>query len=427
MFENVNETRLENGVRVVSISVPHVESVALGMWVGVGSRHESRSMGGASHFLEHLMFKGTKSRSALDISRAIEGRGGYLNAFTQEESTCYYARVGYDHLDESLDVLGDMILNAKLDSDDVGKERNVILEEMMMYQDQPHHLVQEMLEKSIWPRHPLGRPVIGTVKSISEMSTDDLRQFKDTKYVPANTVVAIAGRMEHEHCVARVKDMMARRKQGALPRSKRYSNEPKSEHSSICAKDIEQTHLAMGIRVFGRLDRRRHALKLLNTVLGENMSSRLFQVVREKYGLAYSIHSGCQLYTDSGVLGISAGLDRNRFDKAMGLIFRELDRMRTRPVSVGELKRAKDYVIGQLRLGLESTSNRMMWIGENILIHGRVIDPDESIAALEKVTADQIQKLANTFFTKGRLSVAVVAPTADAPDQARLDQLVDAF
>ncbi len=427
MFENVRESKLKNGVRVVTSSVPHMQSVSLGVWIGVGSRHESKAMGGASHFLEHLMFKGTGKRSALDISQAIEGRGGYLNAFTQEESTCYYARVGYDHIWSALDVLIDMVLDPRLDAGDIDKERHVILEEMMMYRDQPHHLVHEMLESAVWPQHPLGRAVIGTEKSVGGMSRDDLCHFKETKYVPANTVIAFAGRVDHEACVARVSGHMESLERGVMPRSVRYTGGEKQTKAVLASKDIEQTHVALGFRVFGRLDKRRHALKLLNTVLGDNMSSRLFQIVRERHGLAYSIHSGCHLYADSGLLTISAGLDQRRTERALQLIMKELGRLRDQPISASELKRAKDYVVGQLRLGLESTSNQMMWIGENLLTHGRVIDPEETIRATQAVTAEGIQKVSRTFLKKGRLSISMVAPIESAPDVHDLSKVVDGF
>ncbi|MBT3193146.1 MAG: insulinase family protein [Verrucomicrobia bacterium] len=427
MFENVNETKLANGVRVVTSSVPHVQSVSLGIWVGVGSRHESKPMGGASHFLEHLMFKGSEKRSALDITRAIEGKGGYLNAFTQEESTCYYARVGYDHLRSTLEVLADMVLHPRLDPTDIDKERHVILEEMMMYRDQPHHLVHEMLEAAVWPQHPLGRAIIGTESSVGTMSPEDLRRFKETKYVPANTVVAFAGRVEHAACVEHVTELMASLERGPMPRSVRFTNDTTRTKAVLDAKEIEQTHVAMGFRVFGRLDKRRHALKLLNTILGENMSSRLFQVVRERHGLAYSIHSGCHLYADSGLLTISAGLDHARAEKAVALILKEVDRFRQRPVSGSELRRAKDYVIGQLQLGLESTSNQMMWIGENLLAHGRVMDPEEAISAMQAVGVEDVRKVANTFLRKSRLSIAMVAPNGSAPKTKLLTDFVDGF
>ena len=209
---------------------------------------------------------------------------------------------------------------------------------------------------------------------------------------------------------------------GSVPRSVRYTDTAKRERAVLATKEIEQTHVAMGIRVFGRLDKRRHALKLLNTVLGDNMSSRLFQVVRERHGLAYSIHSGCHLYADSGLLTVSAGLDSSRTERALKLIVKELDRLRTHPISASELKRAKDYVVGQLRLGLESSSNQMMWVGENLLAHGRVIDPEETMRATQAVAAADIQKVAQTFLKKGRLSIAMVAPV---DSNANADQLVD--
>jgi len=409
MFADVEETRLPNGVRVVTSALPHVASVSFGIWVGVGARHESGGMSGASHFIEHLLFKGTTERSALDITRAIEGRGGYLNAFTQEEATCYYARVASEHTWEALEVLVDMYLNSLFDKAEIDKERQVIIEEMMMYRDQPQHLVQELLGDILWPRHPLGRPIIGNEKTISRMTREDLLDFKEKKYVSANTVFAFAGKLNHAECVENVADLVGKRSRRPPPRFTRVTSEVKQIKAVLRNKSIEQAHLAMGIRVFGRLDKRRYALKVLNTILGENMSSRLFQIVREKYGLAYSVHSSCHLFSDTGTLTISAGLDREKHLKAQQLILRELGRFRDRPVGARELRRAKDYVIGQLVLSLESTSNQMMWLGDNLLSHGRFMSPEKAMKAISAVAPEDIQALANRFFRRSRLSVAVVS------------------
>ncbi len=413
MFTDVEMTTLDNGVRVISSPIDHVQSVSMGIWIGVGSRHETRAQGGASHFLEHLLFKGTPKRSALEISQAVEGQGGYLNAFTQEESTCYYARAGYDRLKPSFDVLADMVLHAKCTGDDVEKERQVILEEMLMYRDQPQSFVQELLQAAVWPRHPLGRSIIGCERSIGNMTAAAIRRYKSEKYTTPVIVAAFAGRLSHAQCVDLTALYFAGLKRGGRPRLSRVQDSHPQDGGRGEAREIEQTHLALGIRLFGRTDERRYVLRVLNTILGENMSSRLFQTVREKHGLAYSIHSGVQLHADTGMLQISAGLDRSRSAKALALILKELDRFRRHPVGTGELQRAKDYLVGQLRLGLESTSHQMMWIGDNILSYGRFVDPAETIRATQGVTSGQVRDLAGELFDKRRMSVAVVTPLKD--------------
>jgi predicted Zn-dependent peptidase len=410
MFADVELTSLKNGCRVVSSAMPHLQSVATGVWIGAGSRHETKALGGISHFLEHLLFKGTAKRSALAISQAIEGRGGYLNAFTQQESTCYYARAGFDRLKPTFDVLADMVRNAKCEKSDVEKERQVILEEMLMYRDQPHHYVQELLEQAVWPSHPLGRPVIGTEASVGRMTSADIHGYKDRKYVPSAMVIAFSGAIEHTRCVDLVSSWFADMDAGRKPGASRFNASVKQSAGIVMEREIEQAHLALGVRVFGRHHPHRYVLRVLNTILGENMSSRLFQVVREKHGLAYSIHSSTQLFDDTGMLQVAAGLDRRRLGKAFELILRELDRLRCRPVGNGELKRAKDYLIGQLRLGLESSSNQMMWIGDNILSYGRFIDPAETIAAIREVCASDIQSVAADCLQAERMRLAVITP-----------------
>lgn len=413
MFTNVQTTKLPNGIRVITSAIDHVQSVAMGIWIGVGSRHETKARGGASHYLEHLLFKGTPRRSALAISQAVEGRGGYLNAFTQEESTCYYARAGFDRMKPSFDVLADMVLNAKCSEEDVEKERQVILEEMLMYRDQPHQFVQELLQEAVWPGHPLGRPIIGCEQSVGGMTAADIRTYKTEMYLPSAMVAAFAGHLDHQQCVDWVAGYFADMEGGRRPKATRFRAAAPQERGKGVAREIEQTHLALGVRLFGRMDPQRHILRVLNTILGENMSSRLFQTVREKHGLAYSIQSGVQLHDDTGILQISAGLDRKRSAKALDLILKEMDRFRSIPVGAGELRRAKDYLLGQLRLGLENTSHQMMWIGDNILSYGRFVDPAETIESTQRVTPEDVRILAATIFDRHRMSVATVTPVKD--------------
>ena len=418
MTTDVQITTLKNGVRVATSTLPHVQSVSMGIWVGAGGRHESARLSGVSHFLEHLLFKGTPTRSPLDISQEIEGRGGSLNAFTQEESTCYYCRVPYDRMRDGLAVLGDMFLNSSLDPVEIDKERGVIIEELMMYRDQPQHESCEALNELFWHNHPAGRSVGGTPESVARLTREDIVGYRERHYIPARTVFAFAGLVEHDRCVDLVEALMGATVRRRAPRFRTVDERVAQHAHRIVARDIEQVHLAMGYRLFGRQDLRRYTLRILNAALGENMSSRLFQIVREKHGLAYSVNSSMHLMRETGALCITAGLDRQNLVKAVNLILREVERMQRRPVGAGELRRAKEYCIGQLRLGMESTGTHMMWLGEHLLTYGRVISSEESIDRLGAVTADDVLQLAEEIFSRDALSLSVVAPELTAKTEA---------
>ena len=405
-------TELRNGLRIATSRMPHVESVSMGVWVGVGSRYESRRLAGLSHFIEHLVFKGTRKRTARDISYAIEGRGGYFNAFTQEESTCYYARVATEHAWKVFDILADMYLHPRMASNDIDKERDVILEEIMMYRDRPHHIVEEMLADSLWSGHALGRSILGTPGTIQRVSRKEIMDFKSTKYVPGNSVIALAGNLDHDHCVREVQKRLGTVRSRPRPRFSHVSTKTSQRHVAAATRPVEQAHLAMGFRIFGRTDRRRYATKLISVLLGENMSSRLFQVIREKHGLAYSVHSSIQLFDDTGAFYIQAGLDRNSVGKALALVARELERLKEKPVGRQELQRAKDYSTGQIRINLESTSSQMMWIGENLTTYGEFTQPEVVIKRLNAVSAETIQRVATQIFKRRKMSVALVGPDA---------------
>jgi predicted Zn-dependent peptidase len=410
MMISSQNTILPNGLRVVTAVMPHVESVSIGVWVGAGGRCEPQKWSGISHFIEHLLFKGTRKRSARAISQAIEGRGGDINAFTQEESTCYYARVAVEHTWSALDVLLDMYLQPLFAVEDVRKERDVVIEEIMMYRDQPQQLVDEMLGEALWCNHALGRPLTGSPDTVMGLGRKDLVAYRARHYIPSNTVIAFAGKVDHESCVESVR---AHFPGGEKGRPRGFA--PIGRHVSqkaICLKekDSEQAHVAMGFRLFGRHDERRYVLKMLSVILGENMSSRLFQVVRERHGLAYAVHSGVHLFDDTGALMVSVGLERERLERAMRLINREIKRLKVSLVGSRELKRARDYAIGQLRLGLEGTTSQMMWVGEHFIAHGRLITPEESMAALSAVTAGDIRSLAQEIIKMDRLSVAMILP-----------------
>ena len=417
---DLHATRLKNGLRVATATMPALESVALGIWIGAGGRHERGEQAGISHFIEHLLFKGTTTRSARAISQAIEGRGGYLNAYTQEESTCYYAHIAAEHTGEALDLLADMFLHPRFAPTDIEKERGVIIEEIEMYRDQPQQHVQEMLNSILWPGHPLGRPLTGTPKTVSELKRDDFFAYKATRYAPAVTLIAFAGQVDHAPLVARVEKLL-----GGLrahrPTAPRAITACSPQHEvTVLGKDIEQAQLALGLRLFGRHDPRKYALKLLSTVLGENMSSRLFQVVRERHGLAYSIHTSVELFHDTGMLEISAGVEAAKLPRALHLIMAELSRLRHQPIGAAELRRAKDYIIGQMRIGLEGATHQMTWAADNLLNFDRFIQPDEVIAEVRRLSATDLRQLARDVLQPERLSLALIAPNAGTAEKKLL-------
>ena len=423
----VRETRLGNGIRVVTAPLPRVQSVAIGVWVGVGGRYESPKLSGISHFIEHLLFKGTEKRSARDISQAIEGRGGFCNAFTQEENTCYYVRVAYDHTWKALDILSDMYLHPRFDQSDIDREKGVIVEEIMMYRDQPEYVVQEMLSRILWKDHELGRPLVGTPESLRRLTRDHLLAFKKKKYIPENTVLIFAGRVTHDECVAHAAKLMQRLGAHREPAYKLVTPAVSQERLVLKSKEIEQTQLAMGFRIFGRFDKRRYALKVLNVILGENMSSRLFQVVREKHGLAYAVHSSIQLFADTGVLLIGAGLDRSRKEKALELILREICRLKRDPVSARELVRAKEYIVGHLRLALESPSGHMMWMGEHILDYRTCISPEDVIQKIMNVRVEHVLDVANAIFKDRQVSLSLLSSRLVPQDGECMQTLLQAL
>src|SRR3954468_19984650 len=305
-------TQLKNGLAVATAEMPHMASVSLGLWVGVGGRYEPAELNGVCHFIEHLLFKGTKRRSARQISQDVEGIGGYMNAFTSEEITCYHSKACHDRFGELLDVLTDMFLNSRFDPTDIKKERDVIKEELAMYLDQPQHQVQEILNETLWPDQPLGRPLTGTEKSLDYLTRQRLVEYQRENYITNRTLFTAAGRLDHQQVVNAIARVTARFPRGKSPAFVPVMGTQRQPKVRLVTKEPEQTQMAMGIHTCSRHDPRRFALRLLNTILGENMSSRLFQVVREDHGLAYSVCSSLSFYDDVGALVISAGLDTDK-------------------------------------------------------------------------------------------------------------------
>jgi predicted Zn-dependent peptidase len=302
-------TILENGVRIATREMPEMKSVSVGVWIAVGGRHEPEEFCGISHFLEHLLFKGTAKRSSRDITEEVEGLGGFVNAFTTEDHTCIYAKAASQHLPTLANVLSDMYVNSLFAEQEIDRERDVIREEILMYKDQPGQFSQELLTEAMWPRHALGRPLTGSVESITRIRREHLLKFVAENYNGLSTVITVAGRCKHEEVVRHFRTKLKKLPRGRAPAFQRW-NEVKRDQRVLVAKDeTEQTHLALGYHAMSRTDDRRHAMKLLSVILGENMSSRLFQQLRERYAYCYSVHSGTLVLEDSGLVSICVGLE----------------------------------------------------------------------------------------------------------------------
>ena len=403
-------TTLENGIRIATREMPQMKSVSVAIWVGVGGRHEPAELCGISHFLEHLLFKGTERRSAKDITEEVEGLGGFINAFTTEDHTCFYAKAAAQQLPVVADVLCDMYLNSVFVEQEIERERDVIREEILMYRDQPSHYSQELLTEAMWPAHALGRPLTGSIDSINAIERRHLLDYVTRNYNGLATIVTVAGNCTHDQVVKLFGSKMWKMKRGQLPKFEPWHAQARNRTIRVSKQETEQTHLALGYHAMSRVDERRHALKLLSVILGENMSSRLFQQLRERYAYCYSVQSGTLVLEDSGLVSICVGLEVGKLRRALGAIARELGKLRDRPPTKKELRQAQDFTIGQNELSLESTTNQIMWMGESIVAYGHVVNPDEIKAKVKSVTREAIQEVANFCFAAAQMGLALVGP-----------------
>lgn len=403
-------SRINSGLQVATVELPHMSSVCVGLWVNVGSRHEMRAQNGAAHFVEHMLFKGTTTRSARAISEEIEGLGGYLNAFTAEENTCYYAKASSEEFEQLAVVLFDMFLDATFQSVEMDKERDVILEENAMYLDQPQHLVLETLNEITWPGHPLGRSITGSTQSLRRLNRKRLLAFRDQHYTAPNVLLVVAGRVAHRD-VMRCARRFARRVPSGSPTEFQALTERRERFKfQHISRSVEQAQLAISFKTCSRFDKRRHALQVLNTLLGENMSSRLNQVLREEHGLAYSVYSALASFADTGTLSISLGLDPDKLSQGLDLIEQELKRLCDEEAPEDEVQRARRYLTGQLDLHLENTENHMIWVGEQLLGFNRIRSIDSIKRDLLNVTAKEVRDSAKDFFQRKLARIALVGP-----------------
>ena len=409
ILPTVQRTVLDSGVRVLTETVPSVGSVAVGAWVDAGSRDETDAEGGITHFIEHMVFKGTRRRRGYLINQRMESVGGYLNAFTTKEHTCFYARGLKEHLGRGLETVLDLVTEPTLPPKEIEKEKDVVVEEIKMYEDAPEDHVFDHYEAALYPGHPLGRPVIGTPESVRSFSRDDLEAYIGRHYVPNRLVVSVAGNVRHAEAVRHVERLLEGFERRPVE-ARRAPADGYAPSDVVVERPIQQAHLVVGTRAFGARDERRTTLSVLNTILGGGMSSRLNQNIREKYGWCYSVYSFVNVQTDSGDLGVYIGTDASRVDRSRALIERELAKLAEAPVSDRMLTRAKHQLKGSIVLGLESTTNRMQRLGRVELTYGRVVPIDEVVAEIDAVTAEGVREVAEELFAPGRLSSAVLLP-----------------
>ena len=409
---------LDNGLRLITETMPHVRSVTIGVWLMRGSRHESDERSGIAHFVEHMLFKGTDTRSAEDIAQAIDSIGGQLDAFTAKEYASYYIKVLDEHLPLAVDVLADIVLRPAFPGEEIAREKKVILEEIKMVEDTPDDLVHEIFTQHFWEGHPLGRPILGSKETVEALSADVLHQYFSGAYVASNMIVSAAGNLEHRQ----VRELLEKAF-GAIARDGEPVNggPPRVVPQVIArTKELEQSHVILGTDSYPQRHDDRYVSYILNTVLGGSMSSRLFQNVREKRGLAYSVFSGLSAYRDAGNLTIYAGCASEAVEEVVDLCVAELRTLKQAPIPEAELRRAKDHLKGSLMLSLENTASRMSHLARQEIYFGRHFGLDETLNGVESVTVADVQRVASDLFSAGALAATVLGPGAPDLTAARL-------
>jgi predicted Zn-dependent peptidase len=407
---------LANGIRVVSETLPKTRSLSIGVWVKIGSRHEPREVGGVSHFIEHMFFKGTRKRSARDIATEVDSLGGEMNAFTSQESTTYYIKVLDEHLPAAVDILSDILLGSRFDPADMEKERKVILEEIKGVEDTPDDYIHEMFTAAVWPDNSLGRPILGTRDTIGSLKHADIVKYIDDYYCPREIVISVAGNFEHARLIDLLNNAFGKlsrtgvSKQDVAPTFRRTV--------TVKKKQLEQVQVCLGCRGLPYVHEDRFVVMALNTILGNSMSSRLFQEVREQNALAYSIYSYVTAYRDAGLLTIYAGTDPANTVQAIQLIVKELKKIRDEGITPAEETRVKDQIKGNLVLSLETSNSHMGRIARQEIYFGKYLSVDDIIKCVDMVSAEQVQRLARQFFQNDSLSLSILGPLnrSDVPD-----------
>jgi len=387
-------------------SIPFVRSVSFGLWVKNGSRHENAATNGMSHFIEHMMFKGTKKRTAREIADHMDAVGGQLNAFTAKEYTCYFTRTLDTHFDVALDVISDMFFNSKYDQAEIDKERNVILEEINMYEDTPEDLCVDLLQEKIFPNHPLGMSILGKPETIGSFQRSDFLTFLKTQYTPQNVVIAIAGNIDEKEVLEKITSVFGQFK--GEPVAVSEATAVYTPGFSIKEKDIEQVHLCMGFPGLASGTDEAYALAAVNTILGGGMSSRLFQKIREQHGLVYSVYSYNASYTDTGLFTVSAALNPDNLSQVMELISQEIKGMFTDKITKEQLAKSKEQLKSNFLLSLESAASRMNSIGRTMLMLNKTLTPDELIQKIDGINMDAFYDVCDIIFKMDQVSISLV-------------------
>lgn len=401
---------LPNGIRVVSERIPHVRSVAVGVWVDTGSRHEAAPVSGVSHFIEHLVFKGTQSRTAEEIAKAVDSVGGQMDAFTTKEHTCFYVSVLDQHLALAADLLSDILQHGLFAIEDIEREKSVVLQEFRMVEDTPDDLIHDLFAERVWPGHSLGRPILGDKKVVLALDRETILTYFRDEYCPPRIIVAAAGRLEHEELLELLRERFVGFSRTCATRD---GDPPTLEPQvQLIDKPLEQVHFVLGGPGLEQDAPERYALYLLNTIVGGSMSSRLFQEVRERRGLVYSIYSGNAAFRDSGLFYIYAGTESGDFTKVVELVLDELRKLKRHGVTADELTRAREHLKGSLMLSLESTPSRMTRIAKQELYFGRYFTLDEILTAVDRVGAREVEALIHRLLGGVRLSLVALGPVA---------------
>jgi predicted Zn-dependent peptidase len=408
---SIEKTVLSNGVRILSQKMPHVQSISMGVWVGVGSRDETDAENGLSHFIEHMIFKGTRKRSAYEIAKAFDAIGGYTNAFTSMENTCYHAKVMVNHLETMSEILMDIFLNSLFDEEEIEKERPVIFQEIGMQEDTPDEYVHQLAARAFWGEDPLGRSILGTRENILQFDSNAIRRFFENRYRPDRIVVTAVGHIDHQRLVDVVRPSFETIQPGT-PQPDRTA--PLGHfHVGLHPKDLEQVHICLNARGISTTNPKRYVSSLMNTLLGGNMSSRLFQEIREQRGLAYSVYSFVSAFMDAGMLGAYAGVDPDRTFETVDLMLKTLDSLTDRPVTDEELQHAKEFTKGNLLMASESTENQMVRLAQGEFHFGRYTPLQEILDGIDRVTPADICNFAAETFVRNQMTLTLHGPVAD--------------
>ncbi|KJJ84991.1 zinc protease [Candidatus Omnitrophus magneticus] len=416
---------LSNGLKVIVSPMAHMTSVSIGIWIGAGGRYETKKLSGASHFIEHMLFKGTTKYTAKQLKEAIEGVGGMFNGFTADEVTCYMIKVPADYLTLGLDVLTDMVFNSRFDSVDMQKEKYVICEEIKMYKDQPSEYVGELLAELMWPGNPLGMPLTGSISNVKGFKREDLLSYRDLTYQPFNMSVIVVGKVSPKEIFSYTESKFPNNKKHKL-NVDTPSLSQKSPRFKVELRKTNQTQIAFGFPVEDNNINERIAIKILSIILGGNMSSRLFEELREKYGLCYDIASEYKRHSDIGEFAIHAGVDNEKASESTSAIVDELKKIKDLGVTADELVRAKEFAKGQFLLSLENTSSRMMWLGYRVMIDKNIPVVDELLKKIDGVSLSMVQNLCNRIFQPKAINAAMIGnltPSARTKIRKTLDTL----